>query len=429
MLETPVFAARRARVASALDLDPRREFLLIGAGLPVPLPENTDQCYPFRAHAEYLYLTGLDGPGGVLAFDPAQGVEAGWASFVPELTEAERVWEGKTSRPGRPLGELQPWLAAHADHVAAVLGEPVPGVPGDPAAVARVRERLRHARRPKDEYELDLLRRAAAATAAGYAAVRPLICPGVTERALQIELETVFFRAGGTNTGYGTIVGTGPNAAVLHFAPTARAAREGEFVLIDAGAEVDRYVCDVTRTWVAGAADPFQRDLWQVVRTTEERAIARCRPGVEWRDVHLGAAVDLTAGLVELGVMRGRPESLVEQTAHLLFFPHGIGHMVGLGVRDASGMAPGRERSTDPALRTLRSDMPLLPGYVMTVEPGIYFIPALLNDQERRARFRDAVAWDRVDRLLEIGGVRIEDNVLVTTDEPDVLTAAIPKEI
>jgi Xaa-Pro aminopeptidase len=429
MLETPVFAARRARAAASLGLVAGREFLLAGSGLPVPLPENTDQCYPFRAHAEYLYLAGLDTPGAVLAFDPAQGPEGGWASFVPELGEAERVWEGRSAQPGRPLAALPEWLGARAGRTAIVLGEPVPGVAADPAAAAPVRERLRHARRPKDGYELDLMRRAAAATAAGYAAARPFARPGVSERQLQIELEAAFFRAGGTATGYGTIVGTGPNAAVLHFAPTARAAREGEFVLVDAGAEVDRYVCDVTRTWVAGGAGGFHRDLWQLVRAVEEQAIARCRPGVEWRDVHLAAAAELAAGLADLGILRGRAESLVEEGAHLLFFPHGIGHMVGLGVRDAGGTAPGRQRSADPALRTLRCDLPLLPGYTMTVEPGLYFIPALLCDPERRARYKHAVAWDRVDGLLEVGGVRIEDNVLVTDGEPEILTAAIPKEL
>jgi Xaa-Pro aminopeptidase len=427
MIDTSAFAARRARVAVALGLE--REIVLAGAGRPVPLPENTDQCYPFRAHAEYVYLAGLECPGGVLAFDPQDGAEAGWVSFVPEVTEGERVWEGRTPWPGRPLNGLEAWLVQRQGRAIAMLGDPLRGITGEADATARARAALLHARRPKDEGEIDLLRRAAAATAVGYATVVPLVRAGVSERALQVELEAGFFRAGGTTTGYGTIVGTGPNAAVLHFSPTARKAQPGEFVLIDAGAEVDRYVCDVTRTYVAGEPDPFQRDLHQLVREVEERAVARCRPGTEWRDIHLGAAVELTAGLVALSIMRGEPQSLVEQTAHLLFFPHGIGHMVGLGVRDASGMAPGRTRSSEPALRNLRTDMPLAPGYVMTVEPGLYFIPALLNDPARREKFRDAVAWNLVDGLLPLGGVRIEDNVLVTDGEPDVLTRAIPKQL
>jgi Xaa-Pro aminopeptidase len=130
-----------------------------------------------------------------------------------------------------------------------------------------------------------------------------------------------------------------------------------------------------------------------------------------------------------MGVMRGAPETLVEQDAHTLFYPHGLGHMVGLGVRDASGHLPGRPTDPRPSLRSLRMDLPLAPGYVVTVEPGLYFIPPLLNDTARRERYRDAVNWPLVDTLLEAGGVRIEDNVLVTDGLPEVLTKAIPKEL
>jgi len=126
--------------------------------------------------------------------------------------------------------------------------------------------------------------------------------------------------------------------------------------------------------------------------------------------------------------MRGTPESLVEQGAHTLFFPHGLGHLVGLGVRDASGRFLGREKNDSAALKNLRMDLPLAPGYVTTVEPGLYFIPAILNDPHRRKRFRTCVNWSLVERHLGIGGVRIEDNVLVTDRQPEVLTIGIPKE-
>jgi Xaa-Pro aminopeptidase len=135
----------------------------------------------------------------------------------------------------------------------------------------------------------------------------------------------------------------------------------------------------------------------------------------------------MVGGLVAMGVMRGQPESLVEQEAHTLFFPHGLGHMVGLGVRDGSGVQPGRTKDPRPCLRTLRMDLPLAAGYVVTIEPGLYFIPALLNDPARRERFRECVNWPLVEQHLGLGGVRIEDNILVTHGAPEVLTAAIPK--
>jgi len=421
-------AARRARTAAMLPLGDA--LLLVGAGQPIPLPENSDQTYPFRSHAEYHFLAGGECAGGVVAFDPREaekGGDDGWVSFVPPVTEGERVWEGRVPSPGTPLGELDAWLAARRNRPIAMVGAPLVKVRGDEALSALVRAALTHARRVKDAHEVALIRRAAAATAAGFKKLRDSLRVGVTERGLQIELEAEFFRAGATRPGYGTIVGTGPNSAVLHFEPSSRAAREGDFVLVDAGAEIDRYMADVTRTFVVGAPGAFQRDLHQIVLAAEERAIARCVAGAEWKELHLAAAVEMVRGLVEMGVMCGAAESLVEREAHTLFFPHGLGHMVGLGVRDGSGLAPGRTKDPRAGLQTLRMDLPLAPGYVVTVEPGLYFIPALLNDPARRARFHDCVNWPLVEQHLALGGVRIEDNVLVTTGAPDVLTREIPK--
>ncbi len=421
---TDFLPARHARLAAALPLGDA--LLLVAAGEPVPLPENSDQTYPFRAHSEYFYLTGLDCPRGIVAYDPRDGA---WHSFVAEVTEAERVWEGRKQALGEPLAGFAAWLDRRAGRPVAQLGANLPGVTTDAGLTARIREHFTHARRAKDAGELALLRRSAAATAAGYARLRTLLQPGITERALQIELEAEFFRHGATRTGYDSIVGIGSNSAVLHFSPGDRAARAGDFVLVDAGAEIDRYVTDVTRTYVVGTPTPFQRDLHQVVLAAEQNTIARCRPGAEWRDLHLAAATEMVAGLVAMGVMRGRPESLVEQEAHTLFFPHGLGHMVGLGVRDAGGLLPGRAKDPRPCLRTLRMDLPLAEGYVVTVEPGLYFIPAVLNDPARRARFHDCVNWPIVEQHLDLGGVRIEDNIVVTAGAPENLTAAIPKTL
>lgn len=434
--EDPLLVARRNRLdeqlAPVLETTP----LLVYAGDPIPLPENTDQTYPFRAHTEYFYLTTLECPGAVVLFDPTSKGSARWRSFVPPLTEGARIWEGRTAVPGEPLAHLETWLETHGQGSVYLGARPSPfphdQIPND-ARTARIREIFKHTRRPKDAHEIDLLRKAAACTAAGYqAAVARLdrSSTPLTERSLQITLETAFYEAGATRTGYGTIVGSGPNSAVLHFDPSHRIISPGEFVLIDAGAEVDRYVSDVTRTYVAGnRPTPFQRDLHQLVLQVEMSTIQRCRPGTEWKELHLRSAVELTQGLVHLGLMRGNAESLVEQEAHLLFYPHGLGHLVGLGVRDASGTLPNHTKDNRPALRNLRTDLPLQPGYVITVEPGLYFIPALLNDPVRRERYRESVNWDKIEPLLSLGGVRIEDNILITNDEPEILTSAIPKTL
>ena len=413
---------RRERAAAAWAL--RDEIVLIGSGPVIHVPGGADQTYPFMAHAEYFWLAGHETPDSVLAFDP----RAGWTDFVPPTTQAERVWEGRGDARGTPLPELGGWLAARRGRPVVVLGCDVPGIPaGDAARAADLREKLMHARRPKDAHEVAVVRRACEATAAGFKALVSALKPGVTERELQVELELAFLRAGGDRTGYGSIVGVGDNSAVLHFTPSTRRAEPGDLVLVDAGAEVGRYTADVTRTYrLPGGDDSFFRSLHELVQRVERNAIARCVPGAEWRDLHLSASLEIAEGLVALGILVGSAESLVERDTHALFFPHGLGHMVGLGVRDASGYLPGRKRSDRPGLSMLRTDLPLEKGYLMTVEPGIYFIPALLQDPALRERHRDAVRWDRVDGLLGFGGIRIEDDVLVTAGAPEVLTAAIP---
>ena len=189
----------------------------------------------------------------------------------------------------------------------------------------------------------------------------PLIEPGRSERELQVALEAAFLRNGGDFLGFESIVAAGDHAAVLHFTPTARALNDGDLVLVDAGAECRGYVSDVTRTYaVGGAFTPEQALVYETVRQAGEAAIEVCRPGVEWREVHRAAALVVADGLVEFGVLRGRRESLVESGAVTLFFPHGIGHMVGLGVRD-TGPASDETREPAPGLPRLRVDIPLAP--------------------------------------------------------------------
>lgn len=428
--------ARRERIARALGLT--EEVLLVGAGQPVPKPEISDALLPFIAHQEYYYLAGhTDAVGGILAYDPLTNQpglrslgEGGWTSFVPEVTEMDRVWEGRKQLPGELLAQFPAWLAARRDRPVVMLGASISGVAADVERTAEVRERYRHARRPKEPAEIALMQRCAVATAAGYAAIQPLLKPGVSERKLQIELEAEYFRHGAQTTGYDSIVGIGAQSAVFHGAPSPdRVAQEGDFILIDAGAQLDRYVIDVTRTYVAGQPSAFQRDLYQAVLGAQTRTCAKCRPGAEWKDLHFATAVDMMGGLVAMGVLKGDPLSLVEQEVHTLFYPHGLGHMVGLGVRDASGLEPGRTRDERPSLRSLRMDLILRTGYIVTVEPGLYLIPAILDDRARREKYRDAVNWDLVDRHKHLGGVRIEDNLLVTAAEPVNLTAAIPKTL
>jgi Xaa-Pro aminopeptidase len=413
---------RRRAAAEAWGL--RDELVLVGAGTRIPIPGRADRTYPFRVHTEYLYLTDRERPGGVLAFDPLEG----WVDFVAPVTRDERLWEGAPAGEleGVRVGALEGWLEARKGRPTACLGAPVNGIASDAALEASARAALNHLRRPKDELELSRMRAAERATSAGFAAAAQLLEPGRTERAVQIELEAEFFRQGADFLAFDTIVAGGPNSAVLHFPPSMRALGDGELVLIDAGAEVRGYASDITRTYPAsGRFTSEQAELYAIVREAGRVATARCVAGTEWKDVHHAAALVIAEGLARFGLLSGEPEGLVEKGAVHVFFPHGIGHMVGLGVRDAGEVLPGREPPPD-AFPRLRVDLPLLPGYTMTIEPGVYVVPALLADRDLRERHRDAVDWDRAERMLGFGGIRIEDDVLVTEDGYEVLTADVP---
>jgi Xaa-Pro aminopeptidase len=417
----PQLERRRAALAAGWELSD--ELVLIGAGEPVPVPGRGDRTYPFRSHSEYLYLTDRERPGGVLAFDPAEG----WLDFVAPVSREERLWAGGPAEDeGRSVTELDDWLAERDGRTIANLGAPVARVQSDAQLEQRLRAPLNALRRRKDEVELARMRVAAEATRAGFATVAALIAPGVSERELQIELEAAFFRGGADFLAFDTIVASGPNSAVLHFAPTARRLEPGDLVLIDAGGEYRGYASDVTRTYAAtGSLTSEQSELHALARAAGAAATELCVAGTEFRDVHRAAALVIAEGLVEFGLLHGTPAELVEQKAVSLFFPHGVGHMVGLGIRDAGEVLPGRQ--TDPnAFPKLRVDLPLEVGHVVTIEPGIYFVPALLAAPELRERHRDTVDWARAESLLSFGGIRVEDDVLVTDGGPEVLTKAIP---
>ena len=415
LLAVDVLADRRNKVAARWGLTD--EIVLVNSGEPVPI-DGSDQYYPFKVHPELRYLAAVDVPGAVLAFD---SVDRSWELFSPRLSPDELVWERGPDPVGRPLGELEDWLSARSGR--AVLRAGAGGAGQLTNAIAETRLH-------KDEAELEHLRAAARCSVTGYAWLYANTVAGMTERSVQIGMEAEFFRAGAPGTAYDSIVASGPNGAVLHFLPTGRVIEPGDLLLVDAGASIEGYASDVTRTVVVGAEPTdVQAFLWQLVLRTQELAIDRCRPGVEWRDVHLDAARTIGAGLVELGLLRGEVPDLVSSGAVALFFPHGLGHLIGLTVHDAGGYPKGRERSSHPQLRYLRTDRPLEAGMITSVEPGVYFIDALLGAPAVRAQHADTVNWGLADELRYFGGIRIEDDIHITIGEPENLSGAIPKPI
>jgi len=411
------FERRRSSVATRWAVN--EGVVLVRAGSVVPVP-GSDTLHPFHPHPDFAYLTGIGHPDTVLAYDAGAD---DWELFSPRSTPDELVWEQPAPEHGRPLDELEGWLTTR-------------GAPIREATEPSLARAIAAVRLLKDDAELDLLRTAARCSESGFGWVYDNTVAGMTERQVQVGMEAEFFLAGAPRVAYDSIVASGHNGSFLHYAyglddvhlPATRTIEAGDLLLIDAGAQYGGYASDVTRTMVVGGEPTdVQSFLWDLVLRAQELAIDRCRPGVEWREVHLDAARTIGAGLVELGLLEGEIDELVSSGAVALFFPHGLGHLIGLTVHDVAGYHDDREPSSHPQLRYLRTDRPLEAGMITSVEPGVYFIEALLGDPEQRARHADSVRWEAVDRLRGFGGIRIEDDVHVTAGEPEVLSEVIPK--
>ncbi len=211
----------------------------------------------------------------------------------------------------------------------------------------------------------------------------------------------------------------------------------GDLLLTDVGAETPLgWASDLTRTWpVSGKFSPTQRDIYDVVLAAHDACIAKVKPGVEYLDIHLLAAQVIAEGLVNLGILKGKAEDLVEMDAHALFFPHGVGHLLGLDVHDMedlgdlAGYEIGRVRSHRFGLGFLRLNRPLIPGMLVTIEPGFYQVPGILNDPEMHQKYQDIVNWEKLEKFSDVRGIRIEDDVLVTENDAEVLTQELPSDV
>lgn len=455
--QSPTVSAERRRRLGGLHRGPA----LIVAGRP-RARNYAANVFRYRADSHFLYLVGMHLPRAVLL-----GAGDRWELFAepPHPSAAlwhgeEATWEAITAATGvarmRPLAELQAAIddlggPARVGSVpaidpltrawqAALLGRPwglrdddVDGPAPLEGADAAVADALVELRLCHDDAALELLRIAAGGTEAAHRAGMAATAPGRREAEVVAAIEAAM-TARGMQPAYGSIVSV--HGEVLHNEHHLGTLQAGDLLLCDAGAEHAGWASDVTRTWpVSGRFSPTQRDVYDVVLAAQEAAIAGVRPGARFRDLHLRASLVLARGLCDLGILRGDPEGLVERGAHALFFPHGLGHLLGLDVHDMedlgdrAGYAPGRQRSPEFGLRYLRLDRDLRPGMLVTIEPGLYMVPAILADPELCGPLdRDgALNRERLARFADVRGIRIEDDVLCTAGDPEVLTAAIPK--
>jgi Xaa-Pro aminopeptidase len=419
---------------------------------------------PYRADSQFHFLFPNPEPGSAAFFDPEEGTVT---LFLPERTQVDEIWTGPRPPFDRmreavdvdaveAVEHLEEWLedrvngrsvgsVAVADPVANARARRITGLPLDFAdsndiAPAPLQHVLADLRFHKAEAELDEMRRVAEITGAGFLEAMGATAAGRTEQEITGILEGAYIRAGAT-CAFNSIVSV--RGEVLHNHSHAHTLRDGDLLLVDSGAELPSgYVADVTRTFpVNGHFTPEQRDVYGIVLAALKEATDRVRVGVRYGDIHRAASRVIARGLVDLKLLRGEPDGLVERGAHALFFPHGVGHLLGLEAHDLEPFGdrilygPARVRSTQFGTSFLRIDLDLAERMVVTIEPGLYFVPGILRLPEFHEKFHDCVDFERAEQWLAMndgrgfGGVRLEDDVVVTAAEPEILTLRIPREV
>lgn len=393
---------------------------------------NQDVEHSYRQDSDLFYLTGFDEPESVLILTN-QHDEHREVLFVRPRKRDREIWDGPRAGVEGAVHDYGVDAAFPIDEFASRLPDYIGNVErlhyrvaqhgdmdkrvfdclsllrrggrrgvGAPDTLIDSGKYVHEMRLRKSAEEIATMRRAAAITAEAHRRAMAVTAPGVHEYEVDAELLHVFRKHGSERPAYDAIVGSGPNATILHYRAGNRPMSDGELVLIDAGCELDYYASDVTRTFpVNGRFSAEQQAIYELVLVAQKEAIEAVRPGVTLEDIHVGAVRTLTDGLVQLGLLEGDVDALIEEKKYEPFYMHRTSHWLGMDVHDVGRyFTDGKHR-------------PLEDGFVLTVEPGLY----VATDNED------------VDERWRGIGVRIEDDVAVTNEGFDVLTDGIPKEV
>jgi Xaa-Pro aminopeptidase len=411
---------------------------MMGTGSIAILPtapeavRNRDVLHAFRPDSDFYYLTGFPEPEAVAVLIPGRP-QGEYILFCRERDPKKEQWDGPMAGqegavdvygaddafPIADLDEILPhmleqcervYYAMGCDHaldqrmsewVAQVRAQSRAGISG-PVEFLALDHYLHDMRLYKQRAEISTMRRAAKISAAGHKRLMRECRPGVAEYQLEAAFNHECAMRGARQSAYPAIVGGGNNACVLHYVSNNAMLSDGDLVLIDAGCELHCYASDITRTFpVGGRFSEAQKALYELVLEAQLAAIDKVRPGNHWDDPHDAAVKVMTRGLVKLGLLKGRVSELIKKDAYSRFYPHRTGHWLGLDVHDVG------DYKVDGHWRELE------PGMVLTVEPGLY-IPKGMRGVARK--------WQGI-------GIRIEDDVVVTKGDPDVLSRDVPKRV
>jgi Xaa-Pro aminopeptidase len=432
----------------------------VGSGL-IFLPGNdespmnyADNPYPFRQDSTFLYFFGLDQPGLAAVMDLDEGTEC---IFGHDPTVEEIVWTGpqpllrdrcervgiaqaapcdeleqvlsKAARQGRVIHTLPPYRPEHSGwgslQPAAYSLQPSP-------TLIRAVVQQRSIKSPEEIEQMEI---ALGISSRMHTTAMKMTRPGIFEYEVAGAMEGIAVSSG-VRLAFPAIFSI--HGEIMHNPYHGNVLKTGDLVVNDSAAESPiHYASDVTRTIpVGGRFSPRQKEIYTIVLAAQEKAIAAAAPGVEWREVHRLTSVALMEGLRELGVVKGDPREAVAAGAHTLFFPCGVGHMMGLDVHDMEplgeeyvGYTDTIRRNPEFGWRSLRLAKAVEPGYVITVEPGIYFIGPLIDRWKAEGRHSRFIDYRKVEDYRNFGGIRIEDDILITDDGCRILGPHLPKTI
>ncbi len=422
---------------------------------PMNYPANT---YHFRQDSDFLYFFGLDLPGftGIMDFDSGKNrifgndvdmddiIWMGPQPTVKELALKCGVTETATMpkledliRDAVSKKRKIHFLPPYRGETKMILGSLLKENPCQmkTLASADLIKAVISMRAIKEKVEIEEIENAVDIAYEMHVTAMKMCKQGVKEQDIFGAIEGIALAKGG-GTSFPVILSV--NGQTLHNHGHGNILRKGRMMVTDAGAETNlHYASDITRTTpVGGKFSQMQKDIYEIVLKANTDAIKETRPGVSNRDVHFHACRIIASGMKELGLMTGNVEEAVVAGAHALFMPHGIGHMMGLDVHDMEalgenfiGYNENLKRSDQFGLSFLRFALPYKPGHIFTIEPGCYFIPELIGKWKSEGKFREFINYSKIDKYMSIGGIRIEDNVIITEKGYKVLGKPIPKTV
>jgi Xaa-Pro aminopeptidase len=453
MFKTEVYTKRREelhkKIKSGLAL------FIGNVEAPMNYPANT---YHFRQDSDFLYFFGLDLPGfaGVMDFDSGKDRIFGndfdlddviWMGPQPKVRDLALKCGITESGPLSKLEEIIKdalskkrrvhFLPPYRGETKMSLGSLLKENPCQMKTLASVDliKAVISMRSIKEKIETDEIEKAVDIAYEMHVASMKMCKEGVKEQDIFGAIEGIALAKGG-GTSFPIILSI--NGQTLHNHSHGNVLMKGKMMVTDAGAETNlHYASDITRTTpVGGKFSQLQKDIYEIVLKTNTEAIKATKPGMSNRDLHFLACRIIVSEMKNLGLMKGDVDEAVAEGAHALFMPHGLGHLMGLDVHDMESLGENYigyneevKRSTQFGTAFLRFALPYKPGHVFTVEPGCYFIPELIEMWKAEGKFRDFINYSKIDKYMSIGGIRIEDNVLITEKGHKVLGKPIPKTV